>query len=146
MERLLYEKLVHSDDIDIPAICAEMDKPCVSRFISYDKNNYWLYVTTTRNVFFYKVYYADVFIGTMHLETAGSVLYMDILVFERHRRKGFGKRIISDILSGVLPISYDRIDVSIDKENIASIGLFEKNGFVFDSADGELLNYTYVEQ
>lgn len=143
MTRLVYRPLSQPHDTDVPTICAEMDKPAASRFLSYDKEHFWNYVTMTPNVFYYKVYDGKHLVGALHAELAENVLYMGILVFEAYRRQGFGKRILADVLNDKLPIAYKTVCVSIDRENEPSIRLFEKMGFVLQSTEDELLEYSF---
>lgn len=44
-------------------------------------DNYFNYVTTTENVFFYKVYQDKNLVGTIHFEKNNNIIYMDILIF-----------------------------------------------------------------
>ena len=138
---LFYERLLYSEDLDISVIRAEMDKPEVARFLSYDKENYWKYVTETENVFYYKVYAGDSFIGGIHLETDNDTLYMSILVFEAYRKNGVGAKIINDLLNGAIPVEYGKICVSVARDNVPSVRLFEKMGFKSASEEEELINF-----
>ena len=144
MHRLTYKRLLSESDRDIAVICAEMDHPDVARFLNYDKEHYWSYVTTSTNVYYYKVYCNDRLIGSIHLEIENSTMYMSILVFKNDRNQGLGKRIIDDLLSGEIPIQYERIEVFVDSTNCASVRLFEQCGFVCHSVDDGLLNYVFV--
>lgn len=144
MHRLTYKRLLSESDRDIAAICAEMDYPDVARFLNYDKEHYWSYVTTSTNVYYYKVYCNERLIGSIHLEIENSTMYMSILVFKNDRNQGLGKRIIDDLLSGEIPIQYERIEVFVDSTNCASVRLFEQCGFVCHSVDDGLLNYVFV--
>lgn len=140
-----YRKLTNSEDCDIPQILSVMRLPEVSRYLSIDEQNYWKYVTTAEDVFFFKVYDRDRLVATTHCEVADGTLYMDILVFPAFQRQGIAAAILSDIQNRVLPLSFDRIEVSIDETNIPSIRLFEKMGFSFASKEDELLNYVYEQ-
>ena len=70
-------------------------------------------------------------------------MYMDVMVIPMYQRKGIATKIIKDIQSGNIPFDFGKIEVSIDKSNIASIKLFEKMNFKFVSAENELLNYAW---
>ena len=65
---------------------------------------------------------------------------MDILVFPEFQRMGFGTKIIKDIQDDVFELEYEKIEVSIDESNVASIQLFSNAGFVFMSKEDELIN------
>jgi len=142
---MTYERITSELDKDIQYLNTILEMPEISRYISVDKANFWRYVTSTKNVFYYKVYYEDALVGAIQLELSGGVLYMDIMVIPEFQRQGIGTSVIRDIQSGVLPLSFERIEISIDKRNIASIKLFENMGFEFISHDDELLNYIYIK-
>jgi L-amino acid N-acyltransferase YncA len=71
---------------------------------------------------------------------------MDIMVIPQYQKNGIATAILHDIISGNLQLAFDRIEVAIDKQNTASIKLFEKMNFVFLSQENELLNYTYFQK
>ncbi|MBQ8002272.1 MAG: GNAT family N-acetyltransferase, partial [Clostridia bacterium] len=79
----------------------------------------------------------------IHLEKQGTVLFMDILVFPEFQRTGLGTKIIKDIQNDIFGLDYERIEISIDERNTASLKLFENVGFIPVSKDGELINYFY---
>ena len=95
-------------DKDIPYLNTILEMPQISRYISVDKKNFWRYVTSTKNVFYYKVYDEDALVGAVQLELAGEVLYMDIMVIPEFQGRGIGTAIIRDIQNGVLPLSFER--------------------------------------
>ena len=138
---MTYERITSEVDKDIPYLNTILEMPQISRYISVDKENFWRYVTETENVFYYKVYEKDALVGAVQLELAGEVLYMDIMVIPEFQGRGIGTAIIRDIQNGVLPLSFERIEISIDESNIASIRLFEKMGFRFISKSDVLLKY-----
>ncbi|MBR3845459.1 MAG: GNAT family N-acetyltransferase [Clostridia bacterium] len=141
---MIYSLLKKSDDEDIPIILAAYNQPSVSQFISIDEDNYWIYVTETDNVFFYKIYVNDVLVATTQIELINRVLYMSIVVFPKYQNQGIGKIILKDIQSGKLKLDFTKIMVSVDEKNIASLKLFEKCGFVCVGKDEELFKYVYI--
>ncbi|MBQ7343918.1 MAG: GNAT family N-acetyltransferase [Clostridia bacterium] len=143
---MTYERITSERDKDIPYLNTILEMPQISRYISVDKENFWRYVTETENVFYYKVVDEGALVGAIQLELAGEVLYMDIMVIPEFQRRGIGTAIIRDIQNGVLPLSFARIEISIDESNIASIRLFEKMGFRLTSRDDELLLYAYTRR
>ena len=143
---MTYERITSERDKDIPYLNTILEMPQISRYISVDKENFWRYVTATENVFYYKVVDEGALVGAIQLELAGEVLYMDIMVIPEFQRRGIGTAIIRDIQNGVLPLSFARIEISIDESNIASIRLFEKMGFRLTSRDDELLLYAYTRR
>lgn len=140
---MTYQRLIDVNDTDILQLCRVMDLANVSRFISYDKEKYWQYVTSTNSVFYYKVYKRNSFVGAIHLEINDKILYMSILVFPEYQNQKIGTSIIKDIQDKKLPIDFERIEVSIDEANVASIRLFEKMNFKLFSKEKELLIYVY---
>ena len=140
---MVYQRLIDANDTDILQLCCVMDLPNISRFISYDKEKYWQYVTSTNSVFYYKVYKRNSLVGAIHLEVNDKILYMSILVFPEYQNQKIGSCIIQDIQDRKLPIDFERIEVSIDKTNIASIRLFEKMNFKLFAKEKELFTYIY---
>ncbi len=142
---MIYKRILRIDDPDIPYLTTILKLPEIARFISIDEHHYWQYVTSNENVFYFKAYDEEQLIGATHCEILHNTLYMDIMVIPKYQRKGFGEAILQDIQSGKLPLTYDKIEVSIDYTNFASIKLFEKMNFHCISKEDELLNYRYLK-
>lgn len=142
MYDLTYKQLINENDIDISKLKTIYQLPEVSRYLSIS-DNYFCYVVGTSGVYFYKVYIDDKLIGTIHLEKQENLLFMDILVFPRFQRKGFATRIIKDIQKDIFKLNYEKIQISIDETNIASLQLFSNAGFTQISKDDELINFAY---
>ena len=140
---LEFIRVISELDKDIAYIQAIHRLPQISRFIGIS-DNYFAYVIENSNVYFYKVFSDDILVGTAHLEICDSTLYMGIVVVPQYQNKGIGTNILRKIQGGSLPITFDRIEVSIDENNTASKRLFEKMGFVFVSKEDELENYLYI--
>lgn len=137
-----YTRILSEDDVDIPQLLQIYQIPSISQFISIS-DNYFHYVTNTEDVYFYKVCKNEELIGTIHLEKHENILYMDILIFPKFQRRGFATRVIKDIQDDIFGLNYDRIEISIDEANTASLRLFEGAGFSFVSKEDELLNFVY---
>ena len=142
MHSLTYKRILFEDDIDIPRLIMIYQKPAVAKYISISEN-YFHYVTNTENVYFYKIFENNKLIGATHLEKHGSVLFMDILVFPEFQRMGLGTKIVKDIQNDIFGLAYERIEVSIDERNAASLKLFNNTGFVCTSKEYELINFVY---
>lgn len=142
MDDLTYERLLDEKDIAIPTLKAIYQLPEVSMYISIS-DNYFYYVTNTANVYFYKVYDKGNLIGAIHLELNKHLLYMDILIFPQFQRKGFATKVIKDIQNDIFKLNYNKIEISIDETNRASLKLFEIAGFTRTSKDDELVNLVY---
>ena len=141
---MIYRLLRKYDDEDIPTILSAYRQSSISRFISIDEENYWIYITSTDNVYFYKVYKDNVLVATMHLELSDCVLYMSVVVFSEHQKQGLATAMLKYIQAGKLGINYKKIKVSIDEKNIASLKLFKNVGFVCTGKDEELFEYEYT--
>ena len=134
--------MVNENDIAIPDLKAIYQLPEVSRYLSIS-DNYFCYVTKTPGVYFYKVFNKDEMIGVIHLELNENLLYMAILIFPKFQRKGFATKVIEDIQDDIFKLYYNRIEISIDETNSASLKLFENAGFTRTSKDDELINLVY---
>ena len=142
---MTYRLVKKFDDEDIPTILSDYKQPSISQFISIDAENYWKYITSTDNVYFYKIYKNDILVATIHLELVDRVLYMSVVVFPEHQKQGIATTILKDIQTGKLELGFDKIQVSIDEKNIASIKLFESAEFVCVGKDEELWEYEYTK-
>ena len=60
---MIYHLIKDLDDADIPLILSVYKQPSISQFISIDAENYWKYITSTGNVYFYKIYKNDICIS-----------------------------------------------------------------------------------
>ena len=140
---MIYRLIKNLDDEDIPIILSAYKKPSISQFISIDEENYWKYITSSDNVYFYKIYKDDILVSTIHLESDNCVLYMSVVVFPEYQKQGIATTILKDIQAGKTGHDFDKIRVSIDEKNIASLKLFESAGFVCTGKDEELLEYEY---
>ena len=140
---MTYRLLKKTDDEDIPPILSVYKQPSVSQFISIDEENYWKYITSTDNVYFYKIYKGDFLVSTIHLEFDNRVLYMSVVVFPEFQKQGIATTILKDIQAGKFELDFDKIQVSIDEKNTASIKLFESAKFVCVGKNTELLEYEY---
>ena len=142
---MIYRRVKELNDEDMLKIRSIYRHPLVSRFISIDEDNYWRYVTTTDNVYFFKIIKDGIFVATIHLELINYVLYMSVVVFPEYQEKGIAGEILCDIQSGKLGVDFIKIRVSVDERNIASIKLFENAGFVCVGKEKELLEYEYCK-
>ena len=141
MDCLTYSRMNCRKDPDIPRLLSVFQMPEISRFYTIDPETYFLYVTNTENVYFYKVYCDGRLVGAIHLEKQETTVFLSILVFPEFQRMGIGTRILKDILGNGLGLDCGRIRVSVDEKNIPSRKLFESMGFVAASREEELINY-----
>ena len=140
---MTYRLVKKFDDEDIPTILSVYKQPSISQFISIDEENYWKYITSSDNVYFYKIYKDDILASTIHLESDNRVLYMSVVVFPEFQKQGIATTILKDIQAGKTGLDFDKIQVSVDEKNTASLKLFESAGFICVDKDEELLEYEY---
>ena len=140
---MIYRLIKDLDDEDIPTILSVYRQPSISRFISIDEENYWKYITSTDNVYFYKIYKDDILVATIHLELVDRVLYLSVVVFPKYQSQEIATIIVKDIQAGKLELDFLKIQVSIDEKNTSSLKLFENVGFICVNKDEELLEYEY---
>lgn len=140
---MTYSFLNSLSDPDISYLSRIHSLPEISRYISTDEENYWNYVTSTENVFYYKIYDKDAIVGTVHLEICEDSLYLSILIIPEHQNKGIATEVIKDIQTGIKNSFLKRIEVSVHMANTPSNKLFVKTGFREISTDGELINYMW---
>ena len=82
-------------------------------------------------------------VATIHLESDNGALYMSVVVFPEYQKQGIATAILKDIQSGKTGLDFDKIQISIDEKNTASLKLFESVGFICINKDEELLEYEY---
>ena len=140
---LVYSPITECDDSEIQQIIEEYRKPQISQFISIDELKYFDYIINTAATEFYKVYFKNELVATVHIEISENVLYLALVTFVKHQRKGYATQIVKDLQTGLSRSMCNIIKVSIDKNNVASIRLFEKMQFVHNGTDEGLLNYSY---
>ena len=51
--------------------------------------------------------------------------------------------IVNNIQNNMSGLDYERIEISIDETNVASLRLFENAGFIRVSKEDELINFVY---
>ena len=141
---MTYSQITSLKDTDIPRLLQIHMLPENLRFIEINKKEYFKYVTKSENVFYYKIFDADVLVGSVHCELCeNKTMYLSLLIFPEHQNKGYGTKVLEDITNGILPLDFEAIDVAINDDNFPSLHLFEKVGFIRTSVDGRLMNYSY---
>ena len=145
MANLTYKKLLSASDSDITALESAYRAPDTARFLSIS-DSYFNYVTTTDNVHFYKVYMSDTLVGALQLEIEGEVLFMSVLVFPEQQGRGIGTKIVSDVCNDNFGLGFAKIEISVDRCNIASLKMFESFGFMPLGEENELINFVYQKE
>lgn len=136
-----YIQITSAEDKDIPYLLSIHKLPEISRYIHIDEENYFRYVSSTENVFYYKVYNDNNIVATAHCELLDDILFLSLLVIPRYQNRKIGTKILDDIQNGVLPLTFSQIKVSIEKSNMASLHLFSKMNFIKVSEDDELMDF-----
>ena len=131
--------LLRKEDKDIPVLQELHNLPAIKKYISISEN-YFKYVTSAENVWYYKIMQENTLIGAVHLEKYDEVLYLSIWIRPEFQRKGYACVALADIENN-LNHGAQFIQVSIDDDNISSLRLFEKAGYVLVGVDEELRDY-----
>ena len=138
-----YIQINSENDKDIPYLVSIHKLPEISRYISINEKSYFSYVTTTENVFYFKVYEGEQLVAVIHCELFGEILHMSIIVMPEYQKKGIGTAILYDIQNTALSLPFTHIKVSIEKSNAASLRVFNKMGVVKISENEELIDFIY---
>ncbi len=140
---MTYTLLTSLKDPDIPRLLEIHSLPEIKCFIDINTKKYFKYVTKSDHVFYYKIYDENILVGSVHCELSEKTMYLSLLIFPKHQNKGFGTKVLEDIINKKIPIEFETIEISINDDNASSLHLFEKVGFIRTSVDGGLINYIY---
>ncbi len=140
---MTYRRLNSLADPDISYLNRLHSLPEISRYISIDKEKYWNYVTSSENVYYYKVFDNNVLVSCVHIEKYGDTLYLSVFTVPEYQKRSIGSCVIKDIQTDIFSLGFKRIEISVDKTNIPSIRLFTKTGFCEFSREDELINYRW---
>ena len=127
------------DDPDLDDLIRIHNEPSVSSYISIS-DNYFNYVTKTKNVCFYKIITDGILSGGIHSEIHSKTMYLSICVDEKYRRLGIAEKALKIIIS-IIPSAVKTIEVSIEETNMPSIELFQELGFQVSGQEDELVTY-----
>ena len=140
---MTYTLLTSLKDTDIPILLEIHSLPEIKCFIDINTKKYFKYVTKSNNVFYYKIFDEDTLIGSIHCELSGKTMYISLLIFPEYQNKGYGTKTLREVINGSFLLDFETIEVSINNDNLPSLHLFEKVGFIRTSVDGGLVNYIY---
>lgn len=140
---MTYTLLNSLKDPDIPRLLEIHSLPEIQCFIDINIKKYFKYVVKSENVFYYKIYDNNMLIGSVHCELSDKTMYLSLLISPEHHNKGYGTKVLKDIINKTIPLDFECIEVSINDDNTPSLHLFEKVGFIRTSVDGGLINYKY---
>jgi len=130
----MYLHRLTSDDADIPELRRMLDE---TEYLS-PSEEYFNYVTSAENVSFFKITDKSGVVGGVQCEIHGTTLYIAVVIDKSHRRNGYAENALRSIFEQFCDKA-DRIEVSIDRKNEASLRLFGKLGFREIGAEGELI-------
>lgn len=130
-------ELLKENDKDLEEVIKLHNIDSIKRFISIS-NNYFDYVTKTKNVYYYKILLEDKLIGGIHIEKYDDKSFLSICINPLYQNKGYAKHSLNEVLKR---FDFKEIEVSIEKDNISSIKLFESVGFKCIGQEDELLMY-----
>lgn len=102
----------------------------ISEFIHVDLKNYFNYVTSTDNVYYYKMIKNNDIIGGIHCEIIDTVLHLSIFINPLFQNQGYGTKILNGLIKNKFNFNITEIIANIEYNNIKSINLFKKVGFV----------------
>ena len=102
-------------------------------------------IEDVNNVFYVITDKADMLLGQVRYEINDTSATVSISVAESIRGKGYSEFILLKSMEKLFAEreKVQRIIAYINEENLASIGLFERNGFSLISKDDGLLKYIY---
>tara|TARA_B100000780_G_scaffold59085_1_gene37701 strand:- start:1010 stop:1435 length:426 start_codon:yes stop_codon:yes gene_type:complete len=89
----------------------------------------------------------DKVIGYCHLEKENDLIWLGIAIIEKKIGMGFGNILIKHLIKEAEEKQIKEINLSVDKDNIKAISLYEKFGFKFKSETRKNIFYEYnIEQ
>jgi RimJ/RimL family protein N-acetyltransferase len=65
-----------------------------------------------------------------HLEPFNNRIWLGICVIHEYIGKGFGKLILNELIKIAKEMEIEVISLSVDKDNVNAINLYEKNSFI----------------
>ena len=71
-------------------------------------------------------------IGYGHLDSEENKIWLGICVCENYRGKGYGKKIMNYILGFAKDNNLEKIQLTVDKNNLVAKKLYEKNNFIIE--------------
>lgn len=130
------------NDCDLTELVRIYSEPSIQKSISISEN-YFEYVTNTKDVAYYKIIAFSKAVGGIHCERSDSTLYLSICIDENHRRLGIAENALRQLFAEVREYT-NTLEVSIDDSNDPSIQLFKKLGFREIGKEDELISYRLV--
>lgn len=135
-----YEKLTDINDSEIEILKKLHGLECIKKFISIS-DNYFDYVITNNNVYYFKIKQNNILIGALHIEKNNMTIFLSIWIKPEMQHLGLATKVITDFINGKFNLDFNKIIVSIEKENFKSINLFKKLGFKEVNRNEELIDF-----
>lgn len=143
--KIYYELLNNKQDVDLEELKLVHQLESIKKYISIG-DNFFDYVITNKNTFLYKVKLENELIGELYLEKDDLTLYLSILVKPEKQHLGIASKVLFDVINNKFNIDFNKILVSIDKDNVNSINLFKKMKFVQEKEiDDDLIEFVYYK-
>ena len=76
-----------------------------------------------------------------HLDRENDTVWLGICVSEGHTGQGLGKEMMTALVNAGDEAGISEIKLSVDKDNLPAIRLYEKNGFRFISGNDKISFY-----
>lgn len=139
--KLNYQLIENKDDNDLNKLLNYHNLPEIKKFISLSEG-FFDYVINNENVFYYKVMIDNELVGGLQIEKDNSVIYLALWVKPEKQHRGIATCLLEDVLKEKL-VKFNKIIISIDKDNLSSLALFKKSGFRQTAEENELLYFEY---
>lgn len=127
------------NDLDFDIVVKMHNEPTIAKYISIS-DTYFDYVVNAENVVYFKIQFQNQIVGGIHAEISDSTLYLSICILPQHRKSGLATFALEKLFT-LVPNTVEKVQVSIDETNIASVRLFEKLGFSPSGKEEKLLDY-----
>ncbi len=140
--KIRYELLNSVSDQEIEILKTFHSLEDISQFINIG-DDYFNYVINSNDTYYYKVKIKEEIVGGLHIEKNDGILYLALWVSPIKQHLGVATKVLNDVIEDKFKFNFNKILVSIDKNNLKSINLFEKVGFKKGKTDNELIEYIY---
>lgn len=126
-------------DRDLTELIRIHREPDIAAYISVSAN-YFEYVTHTDGVVYYKIVADGEVRGGIHCEFKDETIFLSVCVESGFHRRGIAEKALK-LFFAMSAGDAKTVEVSIDKNNVPSIRLFQKLGFIQIGNDEELITY-----
>jgi RimJ/RimL family protein N-acetyltransferase len=123
------------------------DNPKMGRWLPYPTTEWFDYVLHTPNVYGWMIYESNLPIGYIHMDVEGEIGYPAIAVNPDLHGRGYGRRILRELLNRPEVHTLERLEGDVERGNIASERCVTAAGFrpVSESYDADgLRRFVYL--